>query len=916
MKNNTLLILLLFPIAIFSQTFLDQASNYSGTWLNGSNFGTGFGPWVTASGNNTGRFIGNPSNDGMGTSGIGSTAFGMFATSSVNYATAYRPFSEPLDIGDQFSFFWAINWDANTGNKGFDIRSGNTTVFNVNNGNSASITSTAGTASPNYGVIPMQVTITRMNVTEYLIQMSRRFAGGGDFFAVFSHTGPINGIYFYIGAQGGSEGQRNMYFNRLQITKNAFPQGVPNFVLYKWSGALTPNSIRVNAKLSRQSLQSRLVISTNEDLSNPIFGNFIAVNSSTNLMGAFVMQNLSANTTYYYAIESDGIIDNRAEAIGKFKTPQAGPHSFSFTAGACNFLFAHPVFQKIKEKEPLFMLISGDLHYRDPNSTNVNVHRIAYERNVLSMGYIRELYNEIPLAYVWDDHDFSGDDSNAFSIGAESAKQAFREYVPHYPFGTGLVNQNSAIYQSFVIGRVRFIMTDLRSESTPSGHMSAQQLQWFKNECLVAKNANQMICWVSSFGITANNSDSWGGSLAFRQQRNEIFSFLNQANIQNLFVISGDAHAIGIDDGQNTDCAGVTETTNCERHECSWSPRYPLFHCAPLGNNYTVKGVVTNILPMSGVNQAGQFGKIEVEDDGGEEITIHFTAYRISPNSATETVLSTYSFTRNLQPNEETITLVPQRDTWKYLDNGSDQGEAWKNPGFNDVNWPIGQAPFGYNMTGIQTEVSFGPNPQNKHITTYFRKTFNLSGDESLEESQLSMWLDDGAVAYVNGTEVAKANFDHTTWNYQTTATSVVTNQPMRFRFCFSDLPLVVGENVIAVEVHQHSPTSSDKFFDAEIIARYDSTLTVPLLVDQPSNHLLFRAFPNPTSGKITLFSDQKPQTWSVYQMDGKLMKKGKWNSLSNTYVLDLSDLQEAIYIISLDFGKTKQQTKVKISKK
>ena len=915
MRKISFLWLWLIPWLSLSQTLLDQASHYQGNWSHGSNQGNGFGAWVISSAQQTGHFIGNPSNDGMETSGIGSTAFGLFAKSSTNYASAYRPFSTALGIGDQFSFFWAMNWNANTGNKGFDIRSGNTTVFNVNNSDNSRITSSAGTASTDYGVIPMKVTLTRMSATEYLLQMSRRFTDGGDFFAVFTHTGPINGIHFYVGAQGSPESQRNIYFNRLQITKNAFPQGVPNFVLYKWSGALTPTSIRVNAKLARQSSKSRLIVSSSPDLTQPLMSPFISVNQTTNFMGTFEMQNLSPNTTYYYAIESHGIIDQRPEAVGKFKTPQAGPHSFSFTAGACNRFYTHPVFEKIREKNPLFMLVTGDLHYRDPNSTNVNVHRMAYERDVLSMGLIRSLYNEIPIAYVWDDHDFSGDDSNAFSIGAESAKQAYREYVPHYPFGTGLVNQNSAIYQSFVIGRVRFIMTDLRSESTPNGHMSAQQLQWFKNECLAAKNANQMICWVSSFGITSHSNDSWGGSLEFRQQRSDIFSFLNQSNIQNLFIVSGDAHAIGIDDGENTDCAGVTATHQCPRDECSWNPRYPLFHCGPLGNNFSSKGVITNILPMSGMSQIGQYGKISVIDNGGSDISITFTAYRVSPNSGTESVLANYTFTRNLQATDETLTLVPQKAIWKYLDNGSAQGESWKNLGFNDRQWSTGQAPLGYGMPGVQTEISFGSSPKNKHITTYFRKTFTLTGNETPGDSQLMMWLDDGAVAYVNGVEVAKANFNHQIWNFQTLATTLVTNQPMRFRFCFSDLPLVVGENVLAVEVHQYSPSSSDKFFDAEIIGRIDNTLSATDPSEPSSKNTHFKVFPNPTSGKITLLSEYHPQRWNVYQVDGKLLKKGKWNSSSKTLELDLSDLQEALYIIELDFGKTKQQTKVKINR-
>jgi hypothetical protein len=58
-------------------SFSDNATNYGGTWANSSNNGTGFNAWdISTSGGNAGTFIGNPSSNGMGTAGIGTTAFG------------------------------------------------------------------------------------------------------------------------------------------------------------------------------------------------------------------------------------------------------------------------------------------------------------------------------------------------------------------------------------------------------------------------------------------------------------------------------------------------------------------------------------------------------------------------------------------------------------------------------------------------------------------------------------------------------------------------------------------------------------------------------------------------------------------------------------------------------------------------
>ncbi|MFM2266469.1 MAG: hypothetical protein RLZ77_1889, partial [Bacteroidota bacterium] len=78
----TILILFL-SCGVWGQTYTDNASSYSGSWTNNSNNSSpagGFGNWSISAGANSGVFIGNPSNNGMGTTNIGTTAFGMFAT--------------------------------------------------------------------------------------------------------------------------------------------------------------------------------------------------------------------------------------------------------------------------------------------------------------------------------------------------------------------------------------------------------------------------------------------------------------------------------------------------------------------------------------------------------------------------------------------------------------------------------------------------------------------------------------------------------------------------------------------------------------------------------------------------------------------------------------------------------------------
>lgn len=81
---------------------------YSNSWDNGSNGGTGFGPWSLSAGANAGWFRATPQNDGTNMS-VGSVGWGTWANTD-SAVDVLRPFSENLQVGDQFRFMWDNNW--------------------------------------------------------------------------------------------------------------------------------------------------------------------------------------------------------------------------------------------------------------------------------------------------------------------------------------------------------------------------------------------------------------------------------------------------------------------------------------------------------------------------------------------------------------------------------------------------------------------------------------------------------------------------------------------------------------------------------------------------------------------------------------------------------------------------------------
>ena len=171
----------------------------------------------------------------------------------------------------------------------------------------------------------------------------------------------------------------------------------------------------------------------------------------------------------------------------------------------------------------------------------------------------------------------------------------------------------------------------------------------------------------------------------------------------------------------------------------------------------------------------------------------------------------------NVPPPGTNVTLVASRSIWKYLDNGSDQGTAWRAPAFDDSAWASGQAQLGYGDGDEATVVSFGPDPMTKYITTYFRRAFNVVNAASFSELRGRLLQDDGGVVYLNGIEIFRSNMPSGPVAFNTLASSVSPDNQI-VEFAAPASLLVEGRNVVAVEMHQVNASSTDLSFDLELI--------------------------------------------------------------------------------------------------
>jgi hypothetical protein len=178
------------------------------------------------------------------------------------------------------------------------------------------------------------------------------------------------------------------------------------------------------------------------------------------------------------------------------------------------------------------------------------------------------------------------------------------------------------------------------------------------------------------------------------------------------------------------------------------------------------------------------------------------------------------------------VPLISQGAIWRYHDSGSNLGTEWREADYADGHWASGAAKLGYGEGDERTVLSFGTNSSRKHITTYFRKTFQVEDPSQITQLTLELLRDDGAVVYLNGREILRSNMPQGTINHTTLASSAIggANEQAYSQYNLSPNELSAGINTLAVEIHQVNPTSTDLSFDLRLLAT-TQPVTQPALV-------------------------------------------------------------------------------------
>jgi hypothetical protein len=333
-------------------------------------------------------------------------------------------------------------------------------------------------------------------------------------------------------------------------------------VIRSWEGALTDSSIRVRAQIAGAS--GRLGVSLSPLLTSPVYTDTVTADAFGWV--DFTATGLSSDTQYWWAIEDAGVLDTTTTgtfitapaegAVASYKFACSSCANGNNTPGAGTGTSNDATFDTIRNQNPLFFSHLGDLHYKNITTADLSLYRDGID-DVLASSRQHLLYRSVPIAYVWDDHDYANNNSDRTDVGRSTAAQVFRERVPSYTLPD---SANIGCYQSAVIGRVLHIWSDTRSYRDPSTDAASPsktmlgtvQKAWM--EGILSTSTAEAFVWHNPTPWMGLADDTWAG---YTHERDELVAMFDQYDwLDRMICLNGDYHGLAMDSGGGNDWGG------------------------------------------------------------------------------------------------------------------------------------------------------------------------------------------------------------------------------------------------------------------------------------------------------------------------------------------------------------------------
>lgn len=387
-------------------------------------------------------------------------------------------------------------------------------------------------------------------------------------------------------------------------------------VIYSWVGGVTSDGAVVVAKTNNAS-SVRLIVSASPFLVDPVFTSPQIPDG--NGYTRHTVAGLAAGT-WHYGVELD--TTTTAGARGSFSTAPAGATSFSFVAASCALPQEASSWTRALARSPTLGFVIGDFPYLDVTTNDQTLIRTGRE-SVLVRQEVHEFLRKVPTAYTWSDHDFGANNANGSSASKPAAQAVYRRQVPHHALVVG-----AEIYHTFTYGRVRFIVTDNRSNKSNQADtdnssktvLGTAQKTWFKD--LITSSTEQLIIWLNEqpwIGAAVAGEDEWSG---YTTERTELGNHI-AASGKRVISVNGDMHALAYSNGSNS--AGSV----------------PVFHAAPWAQTWSSKGgpYTQGPQPASTPDILYHYGLVEITDTA-QVLSVRFRGFGTADTALVDATLT------------------------------------------------------------------------------------------------------------------------------------------------------------------------------------------------------------------------------------------------------------------------------------
>lgn len=306
-------------------------------------------------------------------------------------------------------------------------------------------------------------------------------------------------------------------------------------------------------------------MSVDPDMSDPVASGQVTVDATSDHCARVDVSGLQPGTTYYYRFTSS---EGEISVIGRTRTaPLGATEQLKLAVASCSSIYSGYFngYARIAERDDLDLVIHlGDYLYDfvdadeqiripDPFPTvpaNEEEWRERHRYYLLDPD-LRAARQMHPWAVIWDNHDYERDPEAGF--------EAFWEYVPRRDVHGDIGKAHRSLHYGDLLDLTFIDIQKFRNIDTiapgEASVLTNAQRAWFLNELgsstakwRIVGNQKMFGGWISE-GVPAFipvpndggvfDRGSWDG---FQAERDTILRFVEENNIENLMVISGDVH--------------------------------------------------------------------------------------------------------------------------------------------------------------------------------------------------------------------------------------------------------------------------------------------------------------------------------------------------------------------------------------